>query len=710
MSTQTAAEGTVSQSNDNFLYHMASQLMNGARNYTEAGLALAGTALLGGSLYYYLNSNVKKRKNPLLDIIDHREQTREVKNRDDNARISNLNKTDILLSNCFQDGKTQYELFLRGLKRSNDGEFLGSRKTTKEPFNWLTYSDVNEMAEKIGSAFIHFGLQPAKETCVGIFAKNRPEWVITDTACNAYSYITVPLYDTLGDEAIDFILMQSELKIVVCDDSSKAMHLMNSKSNLQYIVVIEEIKEEVRSRADELNITVYSFAEIQEIGATNRKRPIPPDQNDVATICYTSGTTGQPKGALITHSNIVSIGSSMFLNLEQVIDENETHRYLSYLPLAHMFERVSQSFIISIGGKIGFYQGDIKILSEDMRDLKPTIFCTVPRLLNRVYAKVTANLDKAPFYKKFLFKWAFANKEQEVLKGIVRNNSIYDFIFKQIRESLGGSVKFMLTGSAPISPEVLHFLRVVCGCHVLEGYGATETGGAAGVQIPGESTVGNVGPPFACCMYKLIDVPSMNLEVARDNKGEICVFGSNVFKGYYKDEEKTREALDSEGWYHSGDIGIWEKNGTLKIVDRVKNIFKLQQGEYVAPEKIENIYVRSKYVAQVFVYGNSYKSSIVGVIVPEEPVLFEWAKSKNLELNLHSLCADPIVKKLIMDDLEIQAKAGGLKGFEKVKDIYLHDELFSIENGLLTPTMKSKRNDLQKRFQTELDMMNRSLD
>ena len=225
----------------------------------------------------------------------------------------------------------------------------------------------------------------------------------------------------------------------------------------------------------------------------------------------------------------------------------------------------------------------------------------------------------------------------------------------------------MLTGSAPISSEVLHFLRVACGCHVLEGYGATETGGASGVQIPGESTVGNDGPPFAWSMYKLNDVPTMGLVVKRDNKGEICVFGTNIFRGYYKDEEKTREALDSEGWYHTGDIGTWETNGTLKIVDRVKNIFKLQQGEYVAPEKIENIYVRSKYVAQIFVYGNSYKSSIIAIVVPEELILLEWARSNNFDSNFKELCSKSEVKKLIMEDLEQQAKQGGLKGFEKVR-------------------------------------------
>lgn len=209
-------------------------------------------------------------------------------------------------------------------------------------------------------------------------------------------------------------------------------------------------------------------------------------------------------------------------------------------------------------------------------------------------------------------------------------------------------------------------MRVVSGCYVIEGYGATETGGACSVQIPGETTVGNIGPPFLCSMYKLIDVPEMNLEVSRDNKGEICVYGHNVFKGYYKDEEKTKAALDEDGWYHTGDIGMYDKNGCLKIVDRVKNIFKLQQGEYIAPEKIENIYVRSKYVAQVFIYGNSYKSSLVSVIVPEETVLFEWAKQNNFETDLKALCQNDELKKVIQKDLTQLGKAGGLKGFEQV--------------------------------------------
>lgn len=671
-------------------------------------LAAAGAAVLGGSaLYYYLNNNGPKPFN----VIDYRMQTREVEGRTDGARVSIMNKTDKLLTYYYDDVKTLHEVFIRAEKSSNDGDYLGWKPSESEPFKWLKYSQVHEIAQQIGSAFVHFGLEPATKTFVGIFAKNRPEWCMTATACEAYNLVSVPLYDTLGDEAINYILLQTELRLVVCDDSSKAMHLMNSSSSLKYIIVIETITDEARAKAEATGIKIYSLEQVKEIGKNNLKPFVPPHTDDLATICYTSGTTGKPKGALISHKSFVAIASSMLTYVERsgMMDKHQD-RYLSYLPLAHMFERVSQATVVMMGGKIGFYQGDIKKLVDDMKELKPTIFCTVPRLLNRIYSKINENLEKSSPLKRAIFKYSFAQKEKEVLKGVVRKNSIYDFAFKQIRESLGGSVKILISGSAPISPEVLHFMRVCAGCFVVEGYGATETGGASSIQIPGETTVGNVGPPFLCTYYKLMDVPEMNLVAKRDNRGEICVYGSNIFMGYYKDEEKTKEALTEDGWYRTGDIGSWDKNGTLKIVDRVKNIFKLQQGEYIAPEKIENIYVRSKYVAQAFVYGNSLKSTLVGVIVPEETVVAEWAKERQVDGSMASLAKNEELKALILKDVQEQGKLGGLKSFEQVKNIHIHDELFTLENGLLTPTMKAKRPELTKLFIDSLNKMYESLD
>lgn len=693
--------------NNNFLNQVTSSFMSAAPDMGKL-YAVAGAALVGGALYYYLNNTAKPKR---IAGLDYNNQTKEVQGRTDGARICSLNENDKLISYYHDDGKTLYELLKKGKQLSNDGPFLGWKPSASDPYKWLKYSEVAQLGEQIGSCFIHLGLEPNKETFVGIYAKNRYEWSLTEAACNTYSMVTVPLYDTLGLEAINFILVQTQLKLVVCDDSEKALQLMNTKSNLEYIIVIDKISDEARSRAAELNLKIFSFEEVKQIGKDNLKKPIPPKPDDLATICYTSGTTGTPKGALITHTNIVSISAGMAVILRKQKDIREgEERYLSYLPLAHMFERVAQATVISLGGRIGYFQGDVRKLLNDLQDLKPTIFCTVPRLLNRIYSSVTEKIEKSSALKKAIFKLAYAQKEKEVARGIVRSDGLYDFAFAKIRESLGGCCKLIITGSAPISPEILQFLRVVSGCYVLEGYGATETGGACSVQLPGETTVGNIGPPFACSMYKLIDVPEMNLVVNRDNKGEICVYGHNVFKGYYKDEEKTKAALDEDGWYHTGDIGMYDKNGCLKIVDRVKNIFKLQQGEYIAPEKIENIYVRSKYVAQLFIYGNSFKSSLVSVIVPEETVVYEWAKQNNVEADFKQLCKNPELKKQVLQDITQMGKAGGLKGFEQARDIYLHHELFSIENGLLTPTMKSKRNELLAYFKTQIDEMYKSLD
>jgi long-chain acyl-CoA synthetase len=673
-------------------------------------LAAAGAALAGGALYYVLNRMGKGHKREPA-LIDFKNQTREIPGTN-GARISTMSETDEPLRFFYDDAKTLYELFRKAEKLSNDGPYLGAKPSPDEPYKWIHYSEANTIGMELGSAFIKFGMEPAKESFIGIYAKNRPEWVLTEVASNAFSFVNVPLYETLGVEAISFILVQTQLRIVVCDDSEKALQLMNSKSNLEYIIVIDKLNEEAKNKAAELDIKIMTFDDCRQVGRNNlQPKPIAPKPDDLATICYTSGTTGVPKGALITHANIVSIVSTLMVYFKKspriVIGEE---RYLSYLPLAHMLERVSQNVIVGLGGRIGFFQGDIRKLVDDMKEIKPTIFVTVPRLLNRIYSKITENIDKSSKLKKTLFKWAFANKEKEVMKGIVRNNSIYDFAFKQIRESLGGCTKYILTGSAPISPEVLHFMRVVSGCHVLEGYGATETGGASGIQIPGETSIGNVGPPFLCSQYKLLDVPEMNLVVSRDKRGEILIRGANIFKGYFKDDEKTKQALDNEGWYHSGDIGCFDENGCLKVVDRVKNIFKLQQGEYIAPEKIENIYVRSKYVAQTFVYGSSYKSNLIAIIVPEETVLKEWAAQNNVEGDLKSLCRNKQLKKIILDDMTKIGKDGGLKGFEQTKDIYLHHDLFSIENNLLTPTMKSKRNELKIYFQAQIDELYEKLD
>lgn len=225
--------------------------------------------------------------------------------------------------------------------------------------------------------------------------------------------------------------------------------------------------------------------------------------------------------------------------------------------------------------------------------------------------------------------------------------------------------------------KITHFFKVVCGCQVLEGFGSTETCGVSSVQLPGELRSGHVGPSLPCCMYKLGDVPELNLVANRDKKGEILVSGANVFKGYYKDEKKTQAVLDESGWFRTGDIGFFDECGCVKITDRIKNVYKLQHGEYIEPEKIENVYLKSNHVLQVFVYGDGLKNSLIAVIVPQETALISLATQMNLEPDIRALCNNVVIRQTILNDLNKLADDSELKPFEKVnifnlKTIFIH--------------------------------------
>ncbi|NXK54924.1 ACSL1 ligase, partial [Chauna torquata] len=235
-----------------------------------------------------------------------------------------------------------------------------------------------------------------------------------------------------------------------------------------------------------------------------------------------------------------------------------------------------------------------------------------------------------------------------------------------------------------------------------EGYGQTECTAGCSLSMPGDWTAGHVGAPMSCNIIKLVDVQEMNYLAAK-GEGEVCVKGPNVFRGYLKDPEKTAEALDKDGWLHTGDIGKWLPNGTLKIIDRKKHIFKLAQGEYIAPEKIENVYLRSEALAQVFVHGESLQAFLIAVVVPDPETLRKWAKKKGVEGSYEELCKNKDVKKHILEDMVKIGKEAGLKSFEQVKEIIMHTEMFSVENGLLTPTLKARRPELRKYFQSQIN-------
>ncbi|XP_054238572.1 long-chain-fatty-acid--CoA ligase 5 [Indicator indicator] len=651
---------------------------------------------------------VISRPKPVLPPVDLNKQSVGIER---GARRSALLTDNNLVSYYFEDAKTLYEVFQRGLHVSGNGNCLGYRKP-KQPYQWLTYKQVLDRAQYLGSGLLQKGCKPSPNHFIGIFAQNRPEWIISEYACYTYSMVAVPLYDTLGQDAIVHIVNQADISIVISDKPEKAKILLENceqqkTPSLKIIILMDLFDKELKDRGTKVGVEIIALQEVEELGKNNIREPVPPKPGDLSVVCFTSGTTGNPKGAMLTHENIVSNAAAVLRLTENTIEITSLDVIISYLPLAHMFERVVQTVAYSCGCKVGFFQGDIKLLTDDMMSLKPTVFPVVPRLLNRVYDKIQSGA-KTPV-KRCVLNLAVMMKKAELKQGIIRNDSIWDqLVFKKVQKTMGGKVRIMVTGAAPISPSVLTFLRATLGCQIFEGYGQTECSAGCTFSMPGDFTAGHVGSPLVCNIVKLEDVEEMNY-FSSNNEGEVCIKGPNVFKGYLKEPEKTAEAIDKDGWLHTGDIGKWLPNGTLKIIDRKKNIFKLAQGEYIAPEKIENVYIGSVPVAQVFVHGESLRSCLIGIVVPDPETLPEFAAKLGVKGSYEDICKNPAIKKAILEDMIRLGKEAGLKSFEQVKDLYIHTEMFSIENGLLTPTLKAKRAELAKFFQKEIEALYSSM-
>ncbi|XP_075622226.1 long-chain-fatty-acid--CoA ligase 6 isoform X5 [Balearica regulorum gibbericeps] len=642
--------------------------------------ALVGIGAFAAVVAYWFASRPRAVKPP----CDLRMQSEEVEGLA-GARRSVIGDSPQLLTHYYDDARTMYEVFRRGFSISENGPCLGFRKP-KQPYQWLSYKEVAERAEALGSGLLQQGCKPSTKQFIGVFAQNRPEWIISELACYTYSMVVVPLYDTLGPGAIRYIVNTADISTVICDKPEKARTLLDhverrETPGLSSIILMDPFEKELTERGRCCGVRIQTMQEVEDRGRESRRVPVPPRPEDLSIVCFTSGTTGNPKGAMLTHGNVVADFSG--------------------------FLKVTESVVYCHGGRIGFFQGDIRLLSDDMKALRPTIFPVVPRLLNRMYDKIFSQADTS--LKRWILEFAAKRKKAEVRNGIIRNDSLWDkLFFNKIQASLGGCVRMIVTGAAPASPTVLGFLRAALGCQVYEGYGQTECTAGCTFTTPGDWTSGHVGAPLPCNLIRLKDVEELNY-FASKGEGEICVKGPNVFKGYLKDEEKTTEALDQEGWLHTGDIGKWLPNGTLKIIDRKKHIFKLAQGEYIAPEKIENIYIRSDPVAQIYVHGDSLQAFLVGIVVPDPEVMPGWAKKRGFDGTYAELCKNKELQQAIMEDMVRLGKESGLHSFEQVKAIYIHSDMFSVQNGLLTPTLKAKRPELRDYFKKQIEELYSSI-
>lgn len=609
--------------------------------------------------------------------------------------------------------ESPWQFFSDSALKNPENKMLGRRQVIDSkvgPYVWLTYKEVYDSAMRMGSAMRRRGVNPG-DRC-GIYGSNCPEWITAMEACDSQAITYVPLYDTLGPNAVEFIINHAEVSIAFVQEnklSSILSCLPKCSSNLKTIVSFGKISDMQKKEADELGVSCFSWEEFPQLGSLDCELP-PKHKTDVCTIMYTSGTTGEPKGVILTNgalvAEVLSVDQLLFLT-DRVAAEEDS--YFSFLPLAHVYDQVIETYCIYKGASIGFWQGDVRYLMEDIQELKPSIFCGVPRVYDRIYTGTLAKVSAGGGLKKKLFDFAYNYKLGYLEKGFPQEKAaplLDRLVFDKTKQALGGRVRILLSGAAPLPKHVEEFLRVTSCSTLSQGYGLTESCGGCFTSIGNVyPMVGTVGVPMTTIESRLESVPEMGYDALSSvPRGEICLRGSTLFSGYHKRADLTNEVL-VDGWFHTGDIGEWQPNGAMKIIDRKKNIFKLSQGEYVAVENLENVYLRCPHITSIWVYGNSFESFLVAVVVPDRQALEDWAANHNETDDFKSLCKNLKARKYILDELNSIGKTNNLRGFEMLKAIHLEPHPFDMERDLITPTFKLKRPQLLKCYKDCIDQL-----
>lgn len=603
-------------------------------------------------------------------------------------------------------------------------------------FKFINYSTAAIKRINIGKGLADLvqdlsGLDARKERyCIGIYGPNCINWLLTDLGAQTQSLPTVCLYDTLGPESTEYIISLTEMPVIVASVAHIPfiLAIAHKLPKLKAIVSMGDLKnpnvfeqpgqsngDTLTSWARTAGIELHTFDEIEQRGAASPRGTRMPNTQDVLTINFTSGTTGNPKGVILTHANILAtISTSKFNN---ALDITGSNGFLSFLPLAHIYERLNCLTLVCSSVRIAFYHGNVTELLDDVAAFHPSMFAAVPRVWNRIASAIRASTIDAPGLAGMLSRKAYAAKLQRLHETGDYTHPVWDFLWtNKIRKKLGfDQAMVFVTGSAPIAPENIDLIKVAFGVDFLQGYGLTETVGGMSVVISNDNISGSVGPVMVSTEIKLRDLPEMNYTSADTPyvRGEVMIRGPQVFMGYYKNEKATEEAIDEDGFFHTGDVGMIDDLGRLHIIDRVKNFFKLAQGEYVGPERIESLYQSaSNLLAQIFVEGNSLETFLVAVVgvQPETYVSFLSSKfgmncsATDVEKMESTFCR-PDIREAFVNELNLQAQGSQLKGFEKVRNVHLAIEPFGQHNDTMTPTLKVKRPSAAKLFKAEIDAM-----
>ncbi len=559
---------------------------------------------------------------------------------------------------------------------------------------WLpiTHRETVDRVRNISFGLLELGVKAGDR--VALLSENRPEWAFADYACLAARAADVPIYPTLPAKQAEYILRDSGAAVVFCSNDAqldKVLEVRGGLPALKHIVVFDAAAK--RGGAQTL-------AELEDLGRRGAARysgwqqdalAVKPD--DLATIIYTSGTTGDPKGVMLTHNNIYSNVVAAL----QVMPISAGDEALSMLPLTHIFERMV-AYTLFHGGVVINYAESFDTVAANLQEVKPTIVLSVPRLYEKVYARVLENALSGSGLKRKIFFWAKGVGDEwathtlaglPVPTGLALQKKIADkLVFSKLQARTGGRIKFFVSGGAPLSADIAKFF-LGAGLPIAEGYGLTETSPVITLNPLGRIKLGTVGKP----------IPGVQVKIAND--GEILAKGPGIMKGYFNKPEATKDVIDADGWFHTGDIGELDADNYLKITDRKKDIIVTAGGKNVAPQPIENMVKTNKFVVNAVMLGDKRRFTIM-LVVPNLDTLGAWAKARNLAFSSNAQLLDLADVKAKMER-EVMGNLRDLAQYEMPKRVVLLEKDFTIEGGHLTPTLKVKRRAVETTYKDVID-------
>ncbi|MCO6511212.1 MAG: long-chain fatty acid--CoA ligase [Aridibacter famidurans] len=565
--------------------------------------------------------------------------------------------------------------------------------------NWqhISGEEAIERIRRIALGFSELGF--GKDDKVAIISENRPEWSLSDLGVLSIGGVIVPIYTTQAVEQVRYILEDSGSRALIVSGKKLWEHVEKAVQSVEHLEKIVFFDEDEMPEHDNRAI---SLADLEELGSKREEidekeferilDALEPDQ--LATIIYTSGTTGEPKGVMLTHGNFASNVLSISYGLPIISSD----RSLSVLPLSHIFER-AVFYVLSCNGVAVHYCSAFEQLAGHLQEVRPTIMTAVPRLFEQVYHKIVKKGRAAGGVKTKLFNWSLkvgqdyweaVDNHKFISPALRAKHALASrLVFSKWREGVGGELRFFVSGGAPLSKK-LSYAFWAAGIPILQGYGMTEACIVC-ANRPEDNKVGSIGVPFK----------DIEMKVA-EKDGEILIRGENVMRGYFNKPEETSKALDADGWYHTGDVGYQDDDGHFYITDRIKDLFKLSNGKYVAPQQVESLLKQSPLVAQAIVVGDSRKQ-VGALIVPDWEALRQTIKDEGIDASgtREELCENRhVVKRVQNDAIRFTKEASD---FERVKRVYLLPNEFSIDKGEMTPTLKIKRSVINEKYSEAID-------